>query len=60
MNDRDEGGWRKHVLPGGRIELVRVPWCRCTRTERRGPLGGVCGACGGAIPKTGWFVSDRI
>jgi hypothetical protein len=31
-----------------RLETRWIPVCRCA--ARRGPPGGVCGACGGAIP----------
>ena len=33
------------------IRMVDIPVCRCAAGERRGPIGGVCGVCSGAIPK---------
>lgn len=39
---------RPMALPGGGIGLVRLRECACG--NRRGPNGGVCGRCGGAIP----------
>jgi hypothetical protein len=56
---------RTTLLPDGKTQAVSIPVCECTEhaqrvyeggrwvgwTEgRRGPVGGVCGACGGAIP----------
>ena len=35
--------------PDGTVTHVTLPPCRCDE-ERRGPEGGVCGRCGGAIP----------
>jgi hypothetical protein len=39
-------GQDKHDRPTA--EMRWLPVCKCS--DRRGPLGGVCGACGGAIP----------
>lgn len=40
---------RPKLLPGGVEAAVPIPGCRCG-AARRGPDGGVCGVCGGAIP----------
>lgn len=39
---------RPLLLPGGTTIYEATPVCLCS--ARRGPLGGVCGNCGGAIP----------
>ncbi len=41
---------RPRALPSGGHDMVLIHGCRCAEGERRGPDGGVCGACGGAIP----------
>ena len=48
-----EPALRPYALPGGRHIMVLIHGCRCSERERRGPDGGVCGACGGAIPGKG-------
>jgi hypothetical protein len=35
-------------LRDGKVEHHPIDVCRCD--SYRGPVGGVCGACGGAIP----------
>jgi hypothetical protein len=40
-------GWRSIAHPDGITLQVKLPWCCCTPPV--GPLGGVCGTCGGAI-----------
>lgn len=37
------------MRPDGTLELVTLPACKCGDL-RRGPAGGVCGACALAIP----------
>ena len=39
---------RPYRLPGGAVAQRWLPVCRCG-PPRRGPAGGVCGRCGGAI-----------
>lgn len=39
---------RNRLLPNGDIKSIKVPVCECV--SPRGPKGGVCGACSGAIP----------
>lgn len=39
---------RTVMLPICRCPLT--PWTPASRDYRRGPAGGVCGNCGGAIP----------
>lgn len=43
----------KHIRPqldeSGAVVYVAIPECRCD--ARRGPPGGVCASCQGAIPK---------
>jgi len=55
---------RTERLPGGGIKVHQLPLCDCdvwpfgsepdkppyNPSYRRGPPGGVCGCCGGAIP----------
>jgi hypothetical protein len=41
---------RPRVLPSGKIRYVLVSECECRAEERRGPPGGCCGQCAGAIP----------
>lgn len=43
---------RPYQLPNGKKEMRAIPDCECTLASRRGPDGGVCGACGGAIAET--------
>jgi len=50
---------RPRKLPNGGEDYIRLPACSCRGVAaqvrgkwtigRRGPVGGVCGACGGAI-----------
>jgi len=39
---------RPLLLPSGQTVWIPVPACTCE--DRRGPAGGVCGNCSGAIP----------
>ena len=48
--DPNDGGWRPYALPNGGSKSVLLEWCRCGK-KRRGPRGGVCGECTGAIPR---------
>jgi len=41
---------RPKLHDDGSVTLIPLPVCACSDDERRGPSGGVCGACGGAIP----------
>jgi hypothetical protein len=41
---------RPYMLPSGTETFKHLELCRCVEKERRGPQGGVCGKCGGAIP----------
>lgn len=43
---------RLHKTPDGKLIAEKVPFCTCNENERRGPLGGVCGNCGGGILET--------
>jgi len=43
-----EETYRPLMLPNRMRKFVLVGWCKCD--SRRGPLGGVCGNCGDAIP----------
>jgi hypothetical protein len=43
-----DGGYRKKLLPGGKLVHVHLEFCKC-RDKQRGPRGGVCGNCAGAI-----------
>lgn len=40
---------RPHHNPDGSVNMLHLPECVCGQ-DRRGPAGGVCGNCGGAIP----------
>jgi hypothetical protein len=40
---------RPLLLPNGTTDYTPLRVCDCG-DERRGPAGGVCGNCGGAIP----------
>ena len=51
MNLHGEKLQRPKIEEGGRIVMVWLKPCDCAEDERRGPVGGVCGGCGGAIPK---------
>lgn len=51
MKDTQKAGsryLRPRKLESGLIDYDRVPECICP--NRRGPAGGICGACNGAIP----------
>jgi hypothetical protein len=48
---------RPYLRPDGKMDWVRLPICRCN--GRRGPLGGVCGNCGNAIPIVPCEVKDE-
>lgn len=39
---------RPYHNPDGSVVMIRLPLCSCRAP--RGPGGGVCGACAGAIP----------
>jgi len=41
---------RPYLTQDGMVKMVDADWCRCGPQKGRGPLGGVCGRCGGAIP----------
>jgi hypothetical protein len=41
---------RPYQLPDGKVTYVVLHDCECSAEERRGPAGGCCGKCGGAIP----------
>lgn len=49
---------RPYQMPDGSARMVAVRDCRCG-PERRGPAGGVCGACGGAIPDAPALAAPR-
>lgn len=42
--------YRVFMGPDGKISNVWIAQCICSVTDRRGPKGGVCGNCNGAIP----------
>jgi len=42
--------FRTRALPNGGHDMVLCDGCQCDAQTRRGPYGGVCGACGCAIP----------
>jgi len=42
--------YRPYMNPNKGRTLVMIHWCKCRPEQRRGPKGGVCGCCGGAIP----------
>lgn len=44
---------RALLRPDGSVIFVRVRVCKCAHGMRRGPVGGVCGHCGGGIPYGG-------
>ena len=41
---------RPYKLPNGDISVVLLVPCICQDSLRKGPIGGVCGRCGNAIP----------
>jgi hypothetical protein len=40
---------RQYETFDGKIRFIPLEICRCG-ADQRGPIGGVCGACGNAIP----------
>jgi hypothetical protein len=40
-------GIRSQAQPDGSVRMVHLAWCACPTPK--GPPGGVCGICGGAI-----------
>lgn len=58
-DDPRDYGWRSVALPGGGQETHLLPFCKCIYLAR-GPEGGVCGNCGGAIRRTVYGNVPRV
>ena len=41
---------RPYLNSTGKRIMLRIPVCHCKWQDQRGKEGGVCGACGNAIP----------